>query len=169
MTIFEGLPDEELVASYPILLAELKKRGIIHSRNIVGDLGEYLAIRHYNNTPGLPKLQAAPIGTQNVDALSRNGERYTVKSTTGNLTGVFYGLPPKGSEILPDKKFEFLIVVVLNDDYSVKKMLELNWAQFLQHKKWHSRMAAWNISINKILLKDAKSVFAGRAKPQSRP
>lgn len=156
---FENLNDDELVASYPAFLAELKKRGIIHSRNIVGDLGEYLAIRHYSRTAGLPKLQAAPIGTTNVDALSRDGDRYTIKTTTGSVTGVFYGLPAKGSSQLPEKKFEFLIIVVLGADYTVKKIVELNWTQFLSHKKWHSRMTAWNLSINRAVIKDAKIIF----------
>jgi len=156
---FESLNDEDLVASYPALLAEMKRRGIIRTRNIVGDLGEYLAIRQYNATPGLPKLQAAPPGTHNVDALGRNGDRYTIKSTTGSVTGAFHGLPEKGSETVPEQRFEFVIVVVLNADYSIDRILELTWAQFLKHKRWHSRVRAWNLALNKELLADAKVVF----------
>jgi hypothetical protein len=86
------LADDELIQLYSILLKELKNRSIIRTKNIIGDLGEHLAIYHYNHTPGLPNLQAAPAGTQNVDAISRKGERYSIKSTSGNLTSVFYGL-----------------------------------------------------------------------------
>ena len=157
---FEKLSDDELVQSYGSLLKELKRRGIIRSKNIVGDLGEYIAIRHYNTTPGLPKLQAAPPGTQNVDALSRTGDRYSIKSITGNVTGVFYGLPPKGSDETPEKKFEFVIIVVFNNDYTVKRIIELIWAQFLEFKRWHSRMNAWNVPINKEVLEKAKTIYS---------
>ena len=57
--------------------AELSSRGI--SVN-VGDLGEYLAIEYFNSTPGLPNLSKAPTGVKNVDALSRDGDRYSIKS-----------------------------------------------------------------------------------------
>ena len=82
----------ELINTYSEIIKLLKTRGVIRTKNLLGDLGEYLAIEHFNNTSKLSNLQAAPPGTQNTDAISRNGERYSIKSTTGNLTGVFYGL-----------------------------------------------------------------------------
>jgi len=97
MNELEKLSNSELLENYSKILELLKKRGVIRTKNLVGDLGEYYAVEHYNNTPGLPKLQAAPAGTHNIDAISRNGERYSIKSTSGNLTGVFYGLNPPNS------------------------------------------------------------------------
>ncbi len=85
----------ELVQAYSEIIKQFKKRGVIRTKNLLGDLGEYLAIEHFNNTAGMSNLQAAPAGTQNIDAISRNGDRYSIKATTGNLTGVFYGLEPK--------------------------------------------------------------------------
>ena len=87
--------NQELINTYSQVIKELKKRNIIRTKNVVGELGEFLAIEHYCKTPGLPNLQAAPVGTQNIDAISRSGERYSIKSTSGNVTGVFYGLEPK--------------------------------------------------------------------------
>jgi len=87
-----NLNTTELIQAYSEIIKQLKSRGVIRTKNLLGDLGEYLAIEHFNNTSGMSNLQAAPAGTQNIDAISRNGERYSVKSTTGNLTGVFYGL-----------------------------------------------------------------------------
>src|SRR5690242_607193 len=75
------LNDLELVGVYSALLAELKRRGIIRSDNVVGDLGEFLALGIYNTTRGLPKLTKASTGTTNVDALGSNGARYTIKAT----------------------------------------------------------------------------------------
>ena len=84
--------DENIIELYSDIIKELKKRSIIRTKNIIGDLGEYFAIKHYNQNPGLPKLQAASAGTQNVNAINRKGERCSIKSTSRKLTGVFYGL-----------------------------------------------------------------------------
>ena len=149
----------EIIALYGLSIKELKKRGIIRTGNVLGDLGEYLAIEYYKNTKGLPKLQPAPIGTKSIDAISVNGDRYTIKSTTVNSTGVFYGLEPPDSTI-PDKQiFEYVIVVRFSKDMEIEDIYEIDWPTFLKHKHWHSRIKAWNLIISKALIEDSKIVF----------
>ena len=92
--MLKELSTTDLIQKYSDIIKELKARGVIRTKNVVGDLGEYLAINHYCNTAGLPKLQAAPANTKNIDAISINGDRYSIKSSTGKLTGVFWGLEP---------------------------------------------------------------------------
>lgn len=158
----DELSDEEIWTLYPYIGLKLKERGLVRTRNIVGERGEFLAIKIYNETAGLPKLQAAPEGTQNVDALSRKGERYSVKtiSEPGGLTGVFYGCGEQVDKN-PDKKFEYVIIVVIDKQYRPKKILELTWEQFLKFRKWHKTMRAWNLSITQSLIAEAKTVWAG--------
>jgi hypothetical protein len=155
----EKLSGAELIKFYGDLIVSLKEKGVIRSKNVVGDIGEYLALEYYNNTRGCAKLQRAPTGTTNVDALSRDGKRYSIKATTGNTTGVFHGLPDPKSEEKPEKNFEFVIIVKLDGNYSLKCIVELTWEQFFIHKKWHSRVKAWNLVISKALLKEAKTVY----------
>jgi hypothetical protein len=155
---FKELSNSELIESYPFLLEELRARKIIRSKNVIGDLGEYLAIDFYNKTAGLPNLQVAPAGTQNVDALSRKGERYSIKATTGNVTGVFYGFPENPTE-MPDKKFEYVIVVKFSKNYELEQINELTWDDFLKYKRWHSRMRAWNLPVTKEVLLNTKKVY----------
>ena len=111
----DDLESEEIWTFYAYLGLKLKERGLVRTRNIVGERGEFLAIKIYNETAGLAKLQAAPEGTQNVDALSRKGERYSIKtiSEPGNLTGVFYGCGDR-DDLEPEKKFEYVIVVLID-------------------------------------------------------
>ncbi len=154
------LQNSQIIALYSDLISELKSRGIIRTKNLLGDLGEYLAIEHYNNTPGQPNLQAAPAGTQNIDAISRKGERYSIKSTSGNLTGVFYGLNDPDSPEVESQKFEFVIVVLFDNNFKLKKILEISWDLFIQHKRWHKTMRAWNLSITQKLVADSTSVFS---------
>ncbi|ETT82259.1 hypothetical protein MKZ08_06660 [Viridibacillus sp. FSL R5-0477] len=157
--IYESLNDIELVNAYGVWLDELKKRGLIRTNNVVGELGESIAIKYYCDTPRLPRLQAAPIGTQNIDAISTEGNRYSIKSTTGKVTGVFYGLNEPNDEREEQVKFEFVILVVFSKQYELQAIYEIDWNMFLKHRKWHSRMRAWNLSINKHLIGDAKVVF----------
>lgn len=104
------LSTAKIVSLYCETIKELKARSVIRTNNVIGDLGEYLAIEHYNNTAGLPTLAAAPIGTENIDAISRKGDRYSIKSTSENVTGVFYGLEPNGSSVKDKQKFEYVII-----------------------------------------------------------
>ena len=52
---------KEIIQLYSMAIKELKHRGVIRTNNVVGELGEYLAIELYNNTPGLPNLSPAPV------------------------------------------------------------------------------------------------------------
>lgn len=47
---------KEVIKLYSTSIKELKRRKIIRTNNVTGDMGEYLAIAYYNNTPGLPNL-----------------------------------------------------------------------------------------------------------------
>ncbi len=157
----EELNNEDLWLGYADIQQELKKRGLVRTNNIVGERGEFLAIETYNSISGLPNLQAAPEGTQNVDALSRKGERYSIKtiSEPGSTTGVFYGIGEKDDGNIPEKKFEYVIIVQLYKNYRPKRILEVTWEQFLKHKKWHSTMRAWNLSVTKAVLSDVKIIM----------
>ena len=83
---------EEIIQLYSGAIKELKRREVIRTNNVVGELGEYLAITHYNNTPGLPNLSPAPVCTENIDAISRKGDRYSIKSTSNTKRLVLHGV-----------------------------------------------------------------------------
>ena len=100
----------DLIQIYSQILVELKHRSVIRTKNLVGDMGEYLVIDHYNKTSELPKLTLAPPGTKSVDAISSDGRRYAIKSTSSSLTGVFYGLQPPISTEPNQQIFDFLII-----------------------------------------------------------
>ncbi len=155
----KALKTSDLVSLYSSVIKELKGREIIRTNNVIGDLGEYLAIEYYNNTAGLPTLAAAPVGTENIDAISRKGDRYSIKSTSGNATGVFYGLEPKGSTTVDRQKFEYAIICKFSAEYELETILEMDWETFLKHKRWHSRMNAWNLSLTREVYNDCRIIF----------
>jgi hypothetical protein len=159
MSTFSDISDSELISMYGKLISELKTRNIIRTKNVVGDLGERFAIDYYSNSNNLESLSDAPPSTKSIDAIGEHGNRYAIKSITGNLTGVFYGLPHKNSDEEPEKLFDYLLIVVFSDNYEAKAIYELTWLKFLAHKKWHSRMEAWNVSINKKVKEQENTVY----------
>lgn len=165
--MFKELTDGDLIQAYGLLLKELRIRSIIRSKNVIGDLGERIALEHYNRTPGLSNLQLAPPSTANIDAISLSGERYAIKTTTGNITGVFYGLPPLGSDEEPKQNFEYAIIVKFDADHVLEQIIELTWEQFLRHKRWHSRMQAWNLSISRDLIASGKAIYSRSGQRQA--
>lgn len=159
---FSKISDDGLWLLYAEAELELKKRGLVRTRNMVGERGEFICIEIYNSIKGLPKFQAAPEGTQNVDALSRKGERYSIKTITepGTTTGVFYGCGDVGDNSVSEKKFEYVVIVQIMRNYNPKRILELSWEQFIKFRRWHSTMRAWNLSVTKNLLKEAKVIYS---------
>lgn len=157
---FIDLKDSQVWDIYALSINELTKRSLIRTRNIVGERGEFLAIETYNNTPNLPGLQAAPEGTQNVDAISRKGERYSIKTITdpGKTTGVFYGCGNIEDKNLPHQKFEYVLIVIIEKNFQLKNIFEITWEQFLDNRRWHSTMKAWNLSITQKLISTANKI-----------
>ncbi len=133
------LNDGELLSLRAVLEVEMRKRGVAFS---VGEIGEMLAIEFFNKTAGHPNLQPAPIGTKNVDALSRNGDRYSIKTVwKGKKTGTIYPDP-----VNPDKQlFEQLLIVRLDDELKLHSIHEFDWKQFLKARRWDKRMSAWYV------------------------
>lgn len=149
----------ELITLYSNLLKELKHRGVIRTNNFIGEIGEYLAVDFYNKTKNLPTLQIAPPSTKNIDAISKDGERYSIKCTTTKTTGVFYGINSANSKTPQRQLFEHVIIVVLNQDLEISLILKLTWEQFLIYKHWHSRVNAWNLLITNKLINETKVIF----------
>lgn len=114
--IVSTLDDEGLIVLRILVGTEMARRDISID---VGELGEKFAIQLFNSTPGLPNLMRAPKGAKNVDALSRNGERYSIKSILKTKkTGTIY---PDSHN--PDKQlFEHLLLVCMNSQYQLSSV-----------------------------------------------
>jgi hypothetical protein len=145
--------DEALISLRTTLRAEMRKRGIADS---VGAVGEQLAIEHFRMTPSLPKLQMAPRGTKNVDALSRSGDRYSIKTVCdGKKTGTVYPDPDGRDKQL----FEYVLIVRLAEDWSLESIHQLPWAEFVKVRSWDKRMNAWYVGISGRTLGVATPIF----------
>ena len=137
---------------------ELRRRGVIRTKNITGELGEYYVVQHYNNIPNQTNLFLPGTGVKNIDVLSRKGERYSIKTISGNnkTTGSFWNPESiKNNE----KTFEYLIVCILDDYYTLKMILELTWNDYMKFKKFNKRMNNYQISVTQKLIDEVKIVY----------
>lgn len=132
------------------LHGEMKRRGLAMN---VGQLAEKLAIDFFNNTPGCPKLRDAAVGTANVDALSRRGDRYSIKGILdARKTGTIYPDPgDKGRQL-----FEYLLIVRLKSDWTLQSIYEFDWKTFVHCRSWDKRMSAWYVGLAAKTLAQAK-------------
>lgn len=148
-----GLSDEELLLLRASLRAEMRRREIADS---VGAVGEQLAIEHFRKIPGLPKLQLAPRGTKNVDALSRDGDRFSIKTVCeGSKTGTIYPEVDASDKQL----FENILIVKLSEDWSLESIHQLTWKGFVKARSWDKRMNAWYVAFNQRALALGTKVF----------
>jgi hypothetical protein len=147
------MSDDGLVLLRASLDVEMRRRRIAFS---VGGVGEGLAIAYFRKTAGLPKLQSSPRGTKNVDALSRNGERYSIKTIcNAKKTGTIYPDPDDRNKQL----FEHVLIVKLAEDWSLKSIHQLAWADFVKVRSWDKRMSAWYLAVSARLLATAKLIY----------
>ena len=148
----DKLSTDEIISLYPKILKELKSRNVITTNNLIGELGEYLAIENYNKIANLPTLQKATASTQNIDAISNKGERYSIKSASGTATGVFHSLSG-------EKDFEFLIIVIFDKDYQLVNILEYSWEEFLNIRKLKKPENKFNVPLTKKVLEIGKVII----------
>ena len=138
---------------------ELKKRGILRTKNVVGELGEYYAIEFYNSKDNLPELTQAEAGLKNVNAFSSSGEKFSIKSVTSRkgTTGSFWDpLAIQNNE----RQFDFLIISILDDNYLLDLLIELSWDEFMQHKRFNKRMNSYNISLTSKLIESVQIQYS---------
>ncbi|WP_242276465.1 DUF6998 domain-containing protein [Bacillus cereus group sp. BfR-BA-01445] len=153
MTVAEGLEH------YSRLMKMFRKKGVIRTNMLVGDMGEYIAVEHYNATSSLPNLRLVEIGAKDIDAISDTNERYSIKASSGSATGIFKGLNPPNSNLPEGKKFEYAIVVLFNDDMKLRAIYEFDWQSFLEVKLWSNTHTAWYINISEKSKRKSKIIY----------
>ena len=149
----KALDDIDLLGLRSAVDREARHRGLSFN---VGEIGEKLAISVFKERPDLPVLAPAPRGTKNIDAISRDGNRYSIKTLQrAKKTGTIYPDP-----IDKDRRlFEFILVVLINDELSLERIVELDWEQFCTVRSWDVRMNAWYIARSHRALSIGRQIY----------
>ena len=159
----------ELVHLYFQLRAEFIGRKIARTGNITGEIGEHFVVNTYNNDASLPHLSLERVSTACFDATDTNMKRYSIKTTTTNITGVFYGIPREVFLIkLEERPFDYAVVCQLRDNYSRYRIIQIGWEILVKYLKWHSRVNGYYLSVTKALINESGIIIKeGEFYPES--
>ncbi|MFZ7018689.1 hypothetical protein [Pseudomonas aeruginosa] len=148
-----SLDDLKLLALRAAVDKEARSRGLSFN---VGEIGETLAISVFKERPDLPVLAPAPRGTKNIDAISREGNRYSIKTLQRAR---------KSGTIYPDQfnnerqLFEFILIVLIHDDFTLDRIIELDWQKFRTVRSWDIRMNAWYVARSNRVLSAGRQIY----------
>ena len=144
---FDDLTDIELLQAHTTLMEELKRRGVVRSKNQpVADYAEGLVCKKLNLQ--IVETKSNP----GYDAVDSNGIRYQIKSrqpTTENQstqTSFIYSLEKK--------RFDFIIGVLFNEDYSVKLALKIPFDIVRKYAKFKKTNNANVLFLRSSLLRE---------------
>ena len=147
------LDDLKLLALHAAVAREARNRGLSFN---VGEIGEKLAIAAFKERPDLPVLAPSPRGTKNIDAISREGNRYSIKTLQR---------AKKSGTIYPDQSnnerqlFEFILIVLIHEDFTLERIIELDWQQFCAVRSWDIRMNAWYVARSNRVLSVGRQIY----------
>ncbi|WP_198385899.1 hypothetical protein [Burkholderia ubonensis] len=149
----ESLDDIGLLEFRTAVDREARRRGLNFS---VGEIGEKVVIALFKNRSDLPVLAPAPRGTKNIDAISRDGDRYSIKTLQrAKKTGTIYPDPVNEERRL----FEFILIVLIDDEFSLERVIELDWEQFCAVRSWDVRMNAWYVARSRRALSVGRQIY----------
>ncbi len=151
--------DEELIRAFGDLLGALRQRQIIRTKNIVGEFGERYCELTFNKSDDLPNLELVPTNAMDIDAKGGDGCTYSIKSatfTSAKRTGSFH---LSIEHDFDDKRFDYLLVCILNDTMSLRAIYQFDWQLFWMLKSWSTTQNAWFLSLSKKNLEFANEVY----------
>jgi hypothetical protein len=158
LTIDSSVSDKDLISAYAQILDAMRKRGIIRTKNVVGELGEKYAEYTYVDNSGLPSIKLLSTNSKNIDAIDDLGRTYNIKSLSGKIvrTGSFH---LNADHSFNEKAFDYLLVVILDESMNLVSIFEFSWEQFWKFKRWSKTQKAWFISLTKSVLSFGKKVY----------
>lgn len=119
--------------------ATLRRLGVVRTRNIVGDLAEYVACDRLG-------LNLEPASTKGFDAKDAQGRRVQIKGVR---------LPNRQLSIMRDFNdghFDRLVVVLFDEDYAVRRIFDFDRAEVARRSSFdkHQRGNRLTLSMCEI-------------------
>ena len=155
----QTVSNRELILAYGHILGALRKRGIIRTKNVVGDLGESYAELVFSERNNLPSLKLVATNEKDIDAEDVNGRNYSIKSVSKTSAKRTSSIHLEQTHKKEDKRFDYLLVVVLEDSMELSDIYQFSWDQFWRLKSWSKTQKAWFLSLAKKNLAIGNKIF----------
>ena len=153
------ISDEEIIVGFATLMAAMKYRGIIRTKNVVGDLGERYAEMIYKTHSPKGPLTRLDTNRSDVDAKDASGSLYSVKAASPESTRTS-ALHLESDHDSAHKVFDFLVVVRVDHLLQPTAVFEFTWEIFWQFKQWSKRQKAWFMPLSKTALNAGSRIYA---------
>ena len=138
MTDLTQSTSAELLKLYAAIGRELRRRGIVRSENITGDVAEYLFCLALNLTP-TPKAH--------IDAVDGGGNRYQIKGR--RLTPRNQSREMGAIREMAGQHFDFLAGLLFDETYGIKRAAIIPHAVVMERARFVTRSNS-----HKFLLRD---------------
>lgn len=155
----QTVSNKELILAYGHILGAMRKRGIIRTKNVVGDLGESYVELEFSERNDLPLLKLAPANERDIDAIDADGKSYSIKSVSKTSAKRTSAIHLEQTHKEDDKRFDYLLVVILEDSMELSDIYQFSWDQFWQLKSWSKTQKAWFLSLAKKNLAIGNKIF----------
>jgi hypothetical protein len=152
------ISDEEIITAFATLMAAMRQRRIIRTKNVVGDLGERYAELIYRTHSQRGPITLVDTNSMDVDAKDSTGALYSIKTASPSTTrtGAFHLEKDHRDD---NKAFDYLIVVRVNDLLQPAGVFEFTWNSFWNAKQWNIREKAWFLPLSQKALSQGKCLF----------
>ena len=144
---------KELINQIGEIHDELKRRDVIRTNNVLGEIGEYLVKEKYRELGYDMVLEST--SKQHYDA--RVGTvKYAIKSVTSKSTGVvrIEGIDTVEKLEKSEKKFDYFVICELGRTYNLKNIYELSWDCFVKYASYHKTSHGFQITLSDKIRKD---------------
>jgi hypothetical protein len=125
---------KKLLLQYNEILKKLRDKGVIRTSKLVGEYGEYVAIKKLG-------LDLAKSGNRGYDAIDSKGKKYEIKTRKS----MSYNKATKFQVTNKIFDFDFLICIIFDDDWNLTKFYKIPESKLVLSKN--------NIIVNKALEK----------------
>jgi hypothetical protein len=155
----QNVSDKDLILAFGRILGALRKRGIIRTKNVIGELGERYAELLFSERNDLPRLKLVATNEKDIDAKDANGKKYNIKSASKSSAKRTSAIHLEHTHKKEDKRFDFLLVVVLDDSMELSAIFQFTWKQFWKLKSWNKTQKAWGLGLTKKNLAIGNKIF----------
>lgn len=143
------LSDEEILRLWSETMEELRRRGVIRTaNNPIGDYAEALAAKRLG-------LELAHGSTAAYDALDKDGIRYQIKAR--RLIGRTPSRQLSALRNLAQDGFDFLIVVLFDEDFTLRGMWRLPIDLVREHATYRKHVNAHILIARDFVLDDPRA------------
>lgn len=141
----ENLTVAELLNCYTQILRALKERGVIRTKNLVGDIAEGLVATKLG-------LMLADNSNAGYDAIDADGMRYQVKSRLPTEENPSTELGAIRN--LEKREFDYLIGILLNAEFRTRHAVKVPYDTVVQHAKYKPSQKGHVLHLRGSWLKD---------------